>query len=326
MQWNRQIVVPPRKVVLVRCLVGLTALALLTIVASSRASKAPMTVGASGEPAQPAPIKTATDTFPLASKSIRVERFEPATPGKCPAVILVHAVDGLEAFGWLYRQQASKYAGEGYVVLLVHYFDRTRGTKENLKTLKESFRLFFDTKAVKHPNDVLVMRQHFTAWVETIRQAVRYAAALPRVDSRRIGLAGFSLGAALALAAAGEEEPKGRQIATVVALFGCLPPDMREGIRGLPPTLMIQGDVDERVPPRAAYDFETWLNRKKLPVRSRCISGSATPSTGPDATSSWKPRAKSRSSSGFRLTLATPRKLHGMLRLRDRTRARHRRQ
>src|SRR5262249_10109286 len=94
----------------------------------------------------------------------------------------------------------------------------------------------------------------------------RYAAALPNVDSRRIGLAGFSLGASLALAAAGEENPEKRQIATVVALFGCLPQDMREAIRGLPPTLMLQGDVDERVPPRAAYDFEKWLKRKKLPV------------------------------------------------------------
>jgi hypothetical protein len=66
--------------------------------------------------------------------------------------------------------------------------------------------------------------------------------------------------------AAGEENPQRRQIATVVALFGCLPTDLRAGIRGLPATLMIQGDLDERVPPRAAYDFETWLNRKKLPV------------------------------------------------------------
>jgi hypothetical protein len=40
-------------------------------------------------------------------------------------------VDGVEADGLLYRQQATKYAGKGYVVLLVHYFDRTGGTKEN---------------------------------------------------------------------------------------------------------------------------------------------------------------------------------------------------
>jgi dienelactone hydrolase len=99
-----------------------------------------------------------------------------------------------------------------------------------------------------------------------LHQAVRYTAALPNVDPRRIGLAGFSLGASLALATAGAEDPQVRQIAAVVALFGCLPPDMREEIRGLPPTLMIQGDVDERVPPRAAYDFEKWLNGKKLPV------------------------------------------------------------
>jgi dienelactone hydrolase len=210
-------------------------------------------------------IKKVPDTFQT-DKPIRVERFEPAGSGQCPAIILLHAVHGVEAYRPLYQGQATKYAGQGYVVLLVHYFDQTGGTKENRMALQESFRLFFDPKADKTPEDVQAMRRHFAAWVDTVRQAVRYAAALPIVDSRRIGLVGFSLGASVALAAAGEEDPQRRQIATVVALFGCLPPELRASIQDLPPTLMIQGDVDERVPPRAAYDFETWLNRKKLPV------------------------------------------------------------
>jgi dienelactone hydrolase len=266
MQWNQQIATRSGKVAVGGWLTGLAVLVLLAMLAGSKETKAPRTVKETEKPAQPATIQTAADTFPLADKPIRVERFEPTAPGKCPAILLIHAVDGLEAFGWLYRQQARKYAGDGYVVLLVHYFDCTGGSKENLMALKESFRLFFDPKAVKNPQDPRVMRQHFTAWVETVHEAVRYAAALPHVDSQRIGLAGFSLGASLALAAAGEEDPERRKIATVVSLFGCLPPDMRTGIRGLPPTLMIQGDLDERIPPRAAYDFETWLNHRKLPV------------------------------------------------------------
>jgi dienelactone hydrolase len=261
MRWNQQIVALSGKVAVGRWLAGLVVLALLAILAGSKVAKA------AGEPGQPATIQNSPDKFPLADKLIRVERFEPLTPSKCPAIILVHAVDGVEAFGWLYRQQAKEYAGKGYVVLLVHYFDRTDGTKENLKAIKESFRLFFDPKAVKSLQDVGAMRQHFTAWKDTVREAVRYAAALPKVDPKRVGLAGFSLGASLAFAAAGEEDPKSRKIAAVVALFGYLPPDLRAGIRGLPPTLMLQGDMDERIPPRAAYDFETWLNRKKLPVK-----------------------------------------------------------
>jgi dienelactone hydrolase len=231
-------------------LAGLSALALQSILAGPNSGKA------AEKPGQPVPIRTVTDTF-LADKPIRVERFEPAAPGKCPAIIVVHAVDGLETYGWRYRDQARKYAGEGYVVLLVHYFDRTGNTQENRKSIEESFQLFFDPKAVKNPQDLQAMRQHFTAWKDTIRQAVRYAAALPHVDSQPIGLAGFSLGAALALAAAGGEAPERRQIATVVASFGCLPPDIRTEIRGLPPTRLIQGDVDEQVPPWTAYGFET---------------------------------------------------------------------
>jgi dienelactone hydrolase len=261
MRWNQRIVSALRLEVVGGWPAGLAALALLTVLGGQKIAKA------AGEPGRPAPIQTAPDQFPLAGKPIRVERFEPASPGKCPAIILVHAVDGVEAHGQRYREQVAKYASKGYVDLLVHYFDVTDRNKENLKDIQESFRLFFDPKSVKNPKDLRAMRKHFTAWKEAVREAVRYAAALPNVDSRRIGLAGFSLGAALALAAAGEEDPEKRQIATVVALFGCLPPDLREAIRGLPPTLMLQGDVDERVPARAAYDFEKWLKRKKLPVQ-----------------------------------------------------------
>jgi len=266
MQWNQQIANRSRKATVGGWVAGLTALGLLAVLAGSKEAKPPVTARATAKQPQPAAIRSATDTFPLEDRPIRVERFEPAAPGKCPAIILVHAVDGVEAYGPIYRLQAGKYAGEGYVVLLVHYFDRMGGGKEKLKPIKESFRHFFDPKAVPNPQNLRAMRQHFSTWVETVRASVRYAATLPNVDSRRVGLAGFSLGAALALAAAGAEDPDDRKIATVVSLFGCLPPDLREGIRGLPPTLMIQGDVDERIPPLAAYDFETWLSRRQLPV------------------------------------------------------------
>jgi hypothetical protein len=36
----------------------------------------------------------------------------------------------------------------------VHYFDRTGNTQENRKAIEESFRLFFDPKAVKNPQDL----------------------------------------------------------------------------------------------------------------------------------------------------------------------------
>jgi carboxymethylenebutenolidase len=261
MRWKQPIEAPTGTVGVGRWLAGLSSLTLLAIGAGANMASA------ASNPSQPAKPLMAPDQFPVAGKPIRVERFEPAAPGKYPAIILVHAVDGVEAHGRRYREQATKYASKGYVVLLVHYFEVTDRNKENLKDIQESFRLFFDPESAKKPNDLRAMRKHFTAWKEAVREAVRYATSLPNVDSRRIGLAGFSLGAALALAAAGEEDPEKRQIATVVSLFGCLPPDLREEIRGLPPTLMLQGDVDERVPPRAAYDFERWLKRKKLPVQ-----------------------------------------------------------
>jgi S1-C subfamily serine protease len=158
------------------CLAALAFLAILTLPKSSKAAE---------KPGQTVSIQTAADTF-LADKPIRVERFEPATLDKCPAIIVVPAVDGVDAHGPLYREQAKKYAGQGYVVLIVHYFDRTGGTKENRKALQESFRLFFDPKAVKTPEDVQAMRRHFATWVDTVRQALPATVMVLREHGERI--------------------------------------------------------------------------------------------------------------------------------------------
>lgn len=155
---------------------------------------------------QSSPVQTAHNAFDLAGKTIRVELFEPTAPGKCPAIILLPAVDGVDgvkAYGSIYRLQARKYAGKGCVVLLVHYFDSTDVTKEEWKAIQGRFRLFFGSKSAKNPPEMPAMRQHFKTWVDTVREAVRYAATLPKVDPKRIGLVGFSLGASLALAVAG---------------------------------------------------------------------------------------------------------------------------
>src|SRR6185312_9899359 len=68
---------------------------------------------------QPRPIQ---DTFPSGGKPIRIERYHPATPGKHPAVLLLHGLEGSEAKH--YRTIAQVLLQKGYVVVLVHYLDR----------------------------------------------------------------------------------------------------------------------------------------------------------------------------------------------------------
>jgi dienelactone hydrolase len=73
-----------------------------------------------------AEIKTATSSFPVGGKPVRVEHCAPDRPGKRPAVLLLHGSAGLpkkDADG--YRSIARLLAQQGYVALLVHYFDST---------------------------------------------------------------------------------------------------------------------------------------------------------------------------------------------------------
>ena len=110
------------------------------------------------------------------------------------------------------------------------------------------------------------MEQHFADWTDPVQQTVAYAAKLYHVERQRIGLVGLSLGGSLALMAAAQDDAKEHKIAAVVGLFGGLPEEHRKQINNLPPTLLIHGDLDECIPPRAAYSLESALLANKLPI------------------------------------------------------------
>jgi dienelactone hydrolase len=191
--------------------------------------------------ASPPAIEKTSDTFKAGGRAIKVEHFQPKPAGKYPAIILVHGSDGLEQRGLLYRFAAHTIAREGYVVLLVHYMDRT-GHRH------------IDPKDIK--------KEHFRAWMDTICEALAYARRQPCVDGERIGLAGFSLGAFLALSVATSKECK---IAAVVDWFGGLPQELHKDSKNLPPTLIIHGAKDKVVPVKEAHALEKMVKAGKSP-------------------------------------------------------------
>ncbi|HMC90684.1 MAG TPA: dienelactone hydrolase family protein, partial [Gemmataceae bacterium] len=184
-------------------------------------------------------IKKSTDTFNVDGKTIEVERFEPEAPGTYPAVIMLHGSGGLKQSGLLYRGGALTVAREGFVALLVHYFDRTGITEIDVKEIK---------------------KEQLVAWIDTVRAAHAFAARLPGVDKKRIALVGFSLGACLALAVAGQDD---LPIAAVVDWFGCLPEKLRKTCKRLPPTLVIHSEADKTVPVAEAHAIKALLQEKK---------------------------------------------------------------
>jgi dienelactone hydrolase len=200
-------------------------------------------------------IKKSDCNFDSGRKSIKVECFEPVSdekkPARYPAIVLLHDSEGLGSPmpGPFYRFCCRLLAKEGYVVLLVHYFDRTGHERV---TPKE------------------VTRDLFLAWRTTIRDAVKFAGKQKQVDAGRIGLLGFSLGAFLSLSVAAEQDLK---IAAVGEFFGGLHEEQRKDVRSFPPTLIVHGDKDKVVPVENAYKLKKLLDAKKLTCQMKIYAG-----------------------------------------------------
>jgi carboxymethylenebutenolidase len=225
------------------------------------------------EPASPQPagkVRRVEDTFPSGDRRICVEIFEPITDGHYPAVVLLHALDGLEGDnGNFYRCAAKTCAARGFVVLLVHYFDRTAARKEDRQALRGQFLRCAKGDGTGDPDRENLL-DHFDAWADTVQDAVRYARSRPEVDGDRVGLVGFSLGAFLALTVAAEPDLR---IAAVVDFFGGLPEERWEGLKQLPPTLVFHGDRDQTVPVRQAEELRDWLTAHQVPGEVKIYRG-----------------------------------------------------
>jgi carboxymethylenebutenolidase len=238
--------------------IALAALALVTAPVAARAE------GESGE-SNPTAIK-----FSSGGKDIAVDRFAPREPGQYPALVVLHAVDGLDgACAGFYRDAARGYAARGYVILLVHYFDRTGNTAADLRGYRDLFARYFRQKEHR-PADVQKMKGLLLDWTATARDAVAHARRLPGVAPDRVGLVGFSLGAAVALNAAADPDVKA---AALVEFFGALPAELRAGVAKLPPTLIFHGDQDRVVPVEEAWLLAGMLLARDLQPEVKVFPG-----------------------------------------------------
>jgi carboxymethylenebutenolidase len=180
-----------------------------------------------------------TERFVSGGVPITAEWFRAGTgdAAKRPAVLILHGADGMaRAEG--YRFGAQALAASGFHVVLIRYFDRTGDARANWSSLREDAPL----------------------WLETIRDAITYVSGQPEVDATRIAVVGFSLGASLALAAAGEDA----RIKAVVDVFGPMPTGADKAAR-TPPVLILHGARDRIVPVEHARRLEKLLKTRAVP-------------------------------------------------------------
>ncbi len=190
-------------------------------------------------------VTESQSTFDSGGKPIRMDCFVPSGNGqRFPAVISLHGSGG----GYAGMSEPAKMlASQGFAVYILHYFDRT-GTS------------FADKQTIF---------RNFPIWMKTLWDAVSFVEKQPHVDTERIGLMGFSLGAYLSLSAAAID----KRVRAVVEFFGGLPKEMKLFMRRLCPVLILHGDADPTVPVEEAYHLQQVLEKKGIPYEMQIYPG-----------------------------------------------------
>lgn len=170
-----------------------------------------------------------------------------------PAVLLLHGADGL-TFADGYHFAARTISASGYHVAFVHYLDRTGDRRVAYARL----------------------RQDFSLWKATVRDAMGWLARQPGADANRLGIVGVSLGAALAFETAAADA----RVKAIVDYFGPLPEELAARRPRLPPTLILHGAMDPIVPVSQAYAIERLLKEQGIPYEIKVYPGQGHSLTG----------------------------------------------
>lgn len=184
----------------------------------------------------PVGVTESAASFESGGKTISVEQYLPKTSKPAPIVIALHGSGGNPEGGA--AQYGRALAGQSYIVLVVHYFDRTGHTWVA-------------------PHEI---QPNFSTWMETIRDAATYALGLPNHNGK-VGLLGMSLGAYLALSVAMSDS----RIQAVVDFFGGLPEVLAPKLQRMPPVLILHGEADATVPIAEAHKLKRLFDEKQVP-------------------------------------------------------------
>ena len=176
------------------------------------------------------------ERFPAGGKDIRIETFADPAGQDAPSIIVLHGSTGVEFANRFIANLAQSFAAQGFVVHLVHYFDRT-GTH------------FADDATIKRSSG---------EWLQTVHDAVSFIR--KKRPRAAIGFFGYSLGGYLVAA----ESVSNRQISAAVVLSGGLE-GSAQSVKHAVPMLILHGNVDQRVPVSEARRLEAALTRAGHP-------------------------------------------------------------
>lgn len=176
-------------------------------------------------------LKTGTVSYKSGDETVSGYLALPASVGKHPAIIVIHEWWGLN--DWV-KQQAQKYASQGYVALAVDlYRGKTGTTPDEAHILMRGL-----------PDD---------RGLRDLEAAFTYLASRPDVNAKKIGSIGWCMGGGWSMKLA-EDQPK---LAAFVVNYGSLPTDRAIIAKIQAPMLGNFGAEDRGIPPESVRAFET---------------------------------------------------------------------
>ncbi len=203
--------------------------------------------------------------FQSDGKPVEENHCVPAGEGPFPAVIILHG-SGARDFGTEdYEAMCSKLADAGYYGEFIEYYSQTDAVS---------------------PGDLDGMHRNYPIWLNEIHSGVAALKKNPTVNSRKIGLMGFSLGAYLAVDY-GATYPD--EVSAIVEYYGGLSPELYPRVAMLPPVLILHGDIDRMVPVSQARDLDAAMTKAGRPHEMKIYPGAEHAFNFPSAFMWYKP-------------------------------------
>jgi len=209
--------------------------------------------------------KTETVSYKSGDETVRGYLALPEGEGKHPAIIVIHEWWGLN--DWV-REQAQKYAAQGYVALAV---DLYRG------------------KLATTPDDAHILMRGLPddRGMRDLEAAFAYLSARPDVNPAKIGSVGWCMGGSWSIKLA-VDQPK---LAACAVNYGWLPSDpaLLEKIKA--PMLGNFGAEDEGIPAKDIRAFESAMKAEGKTTDIKIYDGAGHAFENPNNKQGYRPEA-----------------------------------
>jgi carboxymethylenebutenolidase len=211
------------------------------------------------------PVKSETVSYKSGSETVNAYLAQPSGDGKHPAIIVIHEWWGLN--DWV-KQQADKFAGQGYVALAVDLYRGQSG-----KTPDEAHILMRGL-----PDD---------RGLRDLEAAFAYLSSRSDVEPGKIGSIGWCMGGGWSIKLA-EDQPK---LAAFVVNYGPLPTDAAIIAKIKAPMLGNFGADDKGIPPESVNAFEAAMNSAGKSADSKIYQGAGHAFQNPNNKDGYRPEA-----------------------------------